>query len=136
NLSLGYLFRGFNRVFDRTTATYGRVVGRMLRLSVIVLIAYAGLLVLTGYGFTRVPTGFIPAQDKGYLVVNVLLPDSPSSERTREVMAKITAIAQATDGVGHVMLNAGQSFVLNSFSSNFGSGYIPLKPFDERHRAD
>lgn len=132
NWGLGRFFRGFNWLFDRATAAYGWTVGRLLRLSAIVLIVYGGLLFLTYYGFTRVPTGFIPMQDKGYLVVNVLLPDSASAERTREVMAKIDHIARQIDGVGHTVLNAGQSFILNAFSSNFGGGFIPLKPFEER----
>jgi multidrug efflux pump subunit AcrB len=133
---LGRFFRGFNWVFEKATAAYGWVVGRLLRLAVIVLLVYAGLLGLTWYGFTHVPTGFIPSQDKGYLVVNVLLPDSASLERTRDVMRRLGAIAGETDGVEHVILNAGQSFVLNANSSNFGGGFFVLKPFDERRGAD
>jgi len=132
NRLLGRFFRGFNWLFDKATAMYGRAVGRLLRVSAIVLIAYAGLLVLTWFGFTRVPTGFIPNQDKGYLVVNALLPDSASVERTQDVMMKIDAIARQTPGIAHTVFNAGQSFVLNAFSSNFGGGFLPLKPFDER----
>src|SRR5262249_3707974 len=76
NWALGWFFRGFNWVFDRATAAYGKTVGWALRLSVIVLLVYAGLIALTGWGFTRVPSGFIPNQDKGRLIVNVQLPDS------------------------------------------------------------
>jgi multidrug efflux pump subunit AcrB len=136
NFTLGRFFRGFNWLFDQATAGYGWAVGRLLRVSAVVLVAYAGLLVLTWFGFTRVPTGFIPNQDKGYLVVNVLLPDSASVERTQEVMMKIDAIARQTPGVAHTVFNAGQSFVLNAFSSNFGGGFLPLKPFDERRGHD
>jgi len=72
----------FNWVFDRTTQVYGKAVGWSFRLSAIVLLVYVGLIGLTGFGFTRVPSGFVPSQDKGYLLVNIQLPDSASRERT------------------------------------------------------
>ena len=83
NAVLGFLFGGFNRWFDWMTALYGRAVGRTLRLSVMVLVIYAGLLGMTYWQFQRTPTGFIPQQDKGYLLLNVQLPDSASVERTQ-----------------------------------------------------
>ncbi len=85
NWALGRFFRGFNWVFDRATRAYGKAVGWCLRLSAIVLLVYVGLLGLTDFGFTRIPSGFIPSQDKGYLIVNIQLPDSASLERTVEV---------------------------------------------------
>ncbi len=136
NRVLGTLFRGFNRVFDRTTAAYGHAVGWCLRLCVLVLVIYGGLLGLTGFGFTRVPTGFIPEQDKGYLVVNIQLPDSASLERTVEVTEQVEKIALKTPGVGHTVSIPGQSVILNAVSSNFGSIFIVLEPFHDRHGAD
>ena len=94
NAVLGAFFRAFNRFFDRLTALYGKAVGKMLRLSVIVVVVYGGLLVLTYWQFARTPTGFIPQQDKGYLLLNVQLPDSASVERTQRVMARIEKIAR------------------------------------------
>ena len=132
NWVLGHFFRGFNWVFDRATRAYGKTVGWCLRLSAIVLLVYVGLIGLTGFGFTRVPAGFIPTQDKGRLVVNVQLPDSASLERTIEVMDKIEKIALETPGVAHTISNRGRSFILNAVSSNLGSAFIPLKPFHER----
>jgi multidrug efflux pump len=132
NWALGQFFRGFNWVFHRATRAYGKSVGWSLRLSAIVLLVYVGLIGLTGFGFTRVPTGFIPTQDKGRLVVNVQLPDSASMERTVEVMDKIEKIALDTPGVAHAITNRGRSFVLNAVSSNLGSTFLPLKPFHER----
>ena len=74
----------------------------LLRVSVLVLVVYGGLLGLTYWGFIRTPTGFIPAQDKGYLLVNVQLPDSASLERTERVMQRIEEIAAArSPGVKH-----------------------------------
>jgi multidrug efflux pump len=132
NWVLGHFFWGFNWVFNGATRAYGKTVGWCLRLSAIVLLVYVGLVGLTGFGFTRVPAGFIPTQDKGRLVVNVQLPDSASMERTVEVMDKIEKIAMDTPGVAHTISNRGRSFVLNAISSNLGSTFLPLKPFHER----
>lgn len=132
NWVLGKLFRAFNWVFDRTTEVYGKSVGWALRLSAIVLLIYVGLIVLTGYGFTRVPTGFIPSQDKGRLIVNIQLPDAASLERTSETSRAVEKIALETPGVAHTIGNPGRSFVLNAVGSNLGSMFITLKPFDER----
>ena len=82
NFVLMSFFKGFNGVFDVATKLYGRVVGGLLRISAIVLLIYAGLLGLTYAGFNTVPLGFIPDQDKGYLVCNAQLPDGASLQRT------------------------------------------------------
>jgi multidrug efflux pump len=132
NWALGRFFRGFNWVFDRATGLYGRAVGWGLRLCAVVLVVYAGLLGLTYFGFLRVPGGFIPSQDKGYLIVNIQLPDSASLDRTVAVMDRIQQIAAETPGVAHTVDIPGQSFVMNGISSNFGSLFIVLKPFSER----
>jgi multidrug efflux pump len=132
NWALGEFFRGFNWVFDRATHAYGRTVGWGLRLSAIVLLIYVGLIALTGFGFSQAPTGFIPSQDQGVLVVNVQLPDSASLERTAEVNAKLEKIALETPGVAHTVGIPGLSFVLNANSSNFGSMFIVLESFEKR----
>ncbi|HEV3258718.1 MAG TPA: efflux RND transporter permease subunit, partial [Gemmataceae bacterium] len=136
NWALGHFFRGFNWVFERTTQAYGKTVGWCLRLSAIVLLVYAGLIGLTGFGFTRIPSGFVPAQDKGYLIANIQLPDSASLERTVEVTAAVEKIALETPGVAHTLAIPGQSFVLNAFSSNYGAMFITFKPFHERGAAE
>src|ERR1700726_4066452 len=136
NWALGHFFRGFNWVFERATQAYGKTVGWGLRLSAIVLLIYAGLIGLTGFGFSRVPSGFVPIQDKGYLIANIQLPDAAALERTVEVTAAVEKIALETPGVDHTLAIPGQSFVLNAFSSNYGSMFITLKPFHERRAAD
>ncbi len=75
-------------MFDVTIAGYGRVVGFVLRVSFVLLLVYGGLMGLTYLGFQAVPVGFIPDQDKGYLVVNVQLPDGASLERTDAVVRR------------------------------------------------
>jgi multidrug efflux pump len=133
NRVLSVIFKAFNKLFDGLTSLYGTFVGWLLRLSVIVLVVYGGLVGLTYFGFTHVPTGFIPSQDKGYLLINVQLPDSASLERTVAVMKRIDEIASHTEGVEHRIGVPGQSFVLNAVSSNFGGMYVILKPFHDRH---
>jgi multidrug efflux pump len=132
NGALGAFFHRFNRLFERTTELYGKTVGWCLRLSVVVLFVYLGLVGLTGFGFSRVPSGFVPIQDKGYLVTNIQLPDSASLERTVAVTDAVEKIALETPGVAHTVAVPGTSFVLNANSSNYASIFIILKPFHER----
>ena len=89
NWLLSHFFRGFNWVFDRATRAYGTTVGWLLRLSAVVLAVYAGLLFLAYLGFARVPAGFIPQQDQGYLVLNLQLPEGASVQRTEALMEKV-----------------------------------------------
>jgi multidrug efflux pump len=135
NAVLGAFFRRFNRLFEMTTEVYGKTVGWCLRLSAVVLLVYAGLVGLTGFGFSRVPAGFVPIQDKGYLVSNIQLPDSASLERTVAATDAVEKIALETPGVAHTVAIPGTSFVLNANSSNYASIFIILKPFHERRDA-
>jgi multidrug efflux pump len=132
NAVLGWLFRGFNRLFDQMTVVYGRIVGHVLRVSTLVLFVYGGLLVLTYWQFNHAPTGFVPQQDKGYLLLNVQLPDSASVERTQRVMARIEELARETPGVKHTVGVSGQSLLLNANAPNLGSLYIMLEEFEHR----
>lgn len=133
NLSLGWFFRGFNRTFDWVTHVYAKIVRQCVKSWAIAMLIYVGLLGATYYGFTHVPTGFIPNQDKGYLLLNVQLPDSASIERTREVLARVEEIARETPGVKHSVGIAGQSFLLNANGSNFASMFAVLDEFHNRH---
>jgi multidrug efflux pump subunit AcrB len=132
NRVLGWLFRGFNRGFDRATGMYTRTVGGLLRVSIVVLLVYGGLLALTYGSFSKAPKGFIPSQDKGYLLVNVQLPDSASVLRTERVMHRIERIARDTPGVSHTVAVAGQSLLLNANAPNFGAMYVMLDDFHDR----
>ncbi len=132
---LGWLFRQFERAFDFSIGAYTRTVSRLLRVSLVVLLIYVGLLVLTWWGFTNTPTGFIPQQDKGYLLVNVQLPDAASVTRTKDAVERIEAIALETRGVKHTVAISGQSILLNANASNFGAIYLMLDDFDHRTRA-
>ncbi len=136
DLALGWFFRGFNSVFHHGTNVYERLVRLCVRGTAVALLVYAGLLGLTYLGFTKVPTGFIPSQDKGYLLVTVQLPDSASVQRTREVVARMEQMALKTEGVKHTVAVAGQSFLLNANGSNFASIFVILDEFDRRHSSE
>jgi multidrug efflux pump len=125
-------FNGFNWVFTVLTAGYGAVTKGFLRVSIIMVIIYCGLLGLTYYGFRVVPQGFIPDQDKGYLVVHAQLPEGSSLERTEVVNARIANIAMASEGVAHTISLPGYSVLTSNNLSNVGGMFIVLKPFEER----
>jgi hydrophobe/amphiphile efflux-1 (HAE1) family protein len=132
----GWFFRLFNKSFGAGVNAYAWSVGKFLRVGILVLILYAGLLGLTYWEFVRTPTGFVPQQDKGYLILNVQLPDSASVDRTRRLMARIEDAALATPGVAHTVGISGQSLLLNANAPNLGSMYVMFKPFRERTTAD
>jgi multidrug efflux pump len=128
----GWFFRGFNRVFEKGSEVYGRAVGRTVRFSVIALIVYAGLLGLTWVGFQNVPAGFIPAQDKGYLILIAQLPDGASLERSEAVVDRASKIARGVPGVVDTVEFPGFSVISGGNASNAGTVFLGLKPFDER----
>jgi multidrug efflux pump subunit AcrB len=134
NWLVGGFFALFNTGFQRATGVYTRLVGGTLRISVLVLLVYGGLLGLTYLGFTRTPTGFIPPQDKGYLLINVQLPDATAVETTQSVMGRIEAIAKKVKGVRHTVAIAGQSILLSANAPNFGAMYVMLDDFHNRTR--
>ncbi|MEJ7637033.1 MAG: efflux RND transporter permease subunit, partial [Singulisphaera sp.] len=128
--------RLFNLGFQAATGAYTKVVGGLLRVSLLVLVGYGGLLYLTYYGFMNTPSGFIPSQDKGYLLVNLRLPDSTSVEHTRQVMNRIEGMALEVPGVKHTVAIAGQSLLLNANAPNFGSMYVMLDDFHHRTKRE
>lgn len=136
DFSLGWFFRLFEKTFSIATDAYVAIVGWFLRLSLIVLLVYGGLLGLTYFAFDKMPTGFIPQQDQGWLLVNVQLPDSASVERTKEVMARVEKLARGTKGVAHTVAISGQSVLLTANSANFGSMFVVLDSFDKRKTPD
>jgi multidrug efflux pump len=132
NRALSWFFDLFNRGFTATATYYSRLVGRMLRVFVLVFLVYAGLLYLTYNKFLSTPRGFIPSQDMGYLLVNIQLPDSAALERTQSVLQQVSEIASATRGVSATVAIAGQSLLLNAYGSNFGTMFMTLDEFRKR----
>lgn len=132
NMLLGALFRGFNWCFDRAIAAYGATVRILLRLAVVVLAVYGGMMYLTYLGFATVPVGFIPEQDKGYLIVNAQLPDGASLERTEQVVKRLEKIALDTPGIAHTIAVPGYSILNSTNIANLGGMFVILDPFEER----
>jgi multidrug efflux pump subunit AcrB len=132
NALFAAFFNGFNVAFLWAMVGYTRLVGRLLRVSVLVVLLYVGLLGLTYWCFVRTPKGFIPNQDKGYLLVNLQLPDSASLQRTRDAVQLAEDTVRATKGVKHTVAISGQSILLNANAPNFGSLYVMLDDFHDR----
>src|ERR1700730_12169873 len=131
----GGFFRPFNRFFARFSAGYVRGVGRALRAGTIVLFVYGGLIALTYWGFARTPTGFVPQQDKQYLVGFGQLPDAATLDRSESVIRRMGDIALKQPGVEHAVAFPGLS--INGFTNSPNSGIVfaTLKPFEERTAA-
>ena len=132
NQLLGWCFRAFNRGLHHATHGYTRIIGGLLRVSLIVLVLYGGLLGVTWWRFKVTPAGFIPSQDMGYLMINVQLPDAASTQRTQEVIDHMMAIARKVPGIRHVSGVVGQSLVANAYGSTFGTMFVNLQPYDQR----
>ncbi len=127
-----WLFAPFNRLFDRGSKAYTRGIGRAIRGSGIVVILYVGLLALTGQQFVSTPTGYVPSQDKQYLVSFAQLPDAASLDRTEDVMREMSRIAMEHPGVESAVAFPGLN--INGFTNSPSSGvvFVTLKPFAER----
>jgi hydrophobe/amphiphile efflux-1 (HAE1) family protein len=136
NRALGWLFGPFNRVFGRASNRYGKIVQGVTRRSVVALSAY-GVLVLIGIiGFARVPKGFVPSQDKRFLVAIAQLPDAATLDRTEAVVRRMTDIALKQPGVEHAVEFPGLSVTNFGPKSNAAVIFIGLKPFEERKSSD
>ncbi len=130
--SVGWLFNGFNRVFEGGRTAYVKTLGRTLRHCGVALIFYAAMLGLTWFGFHNVPAGFIPPQDKGSLFCYLQLPDGSSLQRTEVVSRRVMQLVKETPGVTYVSEFAGLSLVNLGNTANASSFFIRLDPFDER----
>jgi len=128
-----WFYRGFNAVYDRLERGYARLIGSLVAHANISVLAALILIGIGGYGLSRVPTGFIPIEDQGYLLAAVQLPDGASLERTQKVLDQVQEIASGVPGVDQIMTIAGISVLDNSSSlANAGVAYIMLKEWSAR----
>jgi len=127
------LFRGFNWLYQRLESGYVRVVGSLARhAGAAVLVAFL-LVLAAGWGLTRVPTGFIPVEDQGYMVISVQLPSGASLERTEAALSQVAKSVSEVPGVLHSVTIAGMSLLENNApQSSAGVVYVILKPWDVR----
>jgi HAE1 family hydrophobic/amphiphilic exporter-1 len=124
-------FRAFDKLFDKITTGYTAVVTFLVERLPLMLAIWAGTMFLTYYAFIHVPTGFLPPEDDGLLLLNAQLPDGASLQRTDAVMKKVIEILKHTEGVADFAVLPGSS-ILDGISPTLGSGFASLKPWDER----
>src|SRR5437588_5716331 len=134
--SLGWLFRPFNRIFAWAGDKYSTGVGSVIRKSAIALVLYAGLITLTGWSFNKVPTGFVPTQDKQCLLAFAQLPNGAWLDRTESVIRRMSDIGLKQPGVQDAVAFPGLSISGFSVAPNAGIVFFCLKPFEERKTAN
>ena len=128
-----FFYRGFNNVYNRLESGYARLIGFLTRHANASVIAALVLIAIGGYGLSRVPTGFLPIEDQGYLIAAVQLPDGAALDRTQKVLDRVGEITGKVPGVSQVITIAGISALDNSASlANAGVAYIILKDWAAR----
>ena len=132
---VGWVFRPFNRFFKASSDKYQGTVSRALKHRGAVFAVYALLLLGTGLIFQAVPRGFIPTQDKLFLMAGVKLPEGASLERTDTVLHRVVEISKSVDGIAHVVAMTGLNPLQFTNTPNYGIAFLILKPFGERHRS-
>jgi HAE1 family hydrophobic/amphiphilic exporter-1 len=125
-------FRGFDTLFHKTGNGYGFMAKTLVRRTAIMMLLFLGLAALTGRQFARLPTGFLPIEDQGYLIANIQLPNAASLERTQEVLTKIDRILEQTPGVQNWVSLGGYSMIDGTNASNAATVFIVTAPWEER----
>ena len=128
-----FFYRGFNYVYGKFENAYVALIGRMARVSLVMVVIALIAVALGGWGIARLPTAFIPPEDQGYFLVAVQLPDGASLERTQRALAEVDRIVRAIPGVEQAVEITGISPLDNSASlSSAGAVYVILKDWGER----
>ena len=131
------VFRGFNWLYEHLERGYLGVVRKLANHSAVSVLVALLLVAAAGWGFTRIPTGFIPFEDQGYMIVSVQLPSGASLERTEQALTVLSDRLAKVPGVLHVVTIAGMSLLDNSApQSSSGAIYVILKPWDERGKGE
>jgi len=127
------LFGGFNAAFAWMSSRYGDLTCRFVRATIVMLLAYAGLIGLTAFQMSKMATGFIPDSDIGYLATVVLLPPGSSLERTDKVIRQVNDIALSTPGVEHTSPAAGFDVTTYTIAPNVGTVFSSLPSLYGKH---
>lgn len=127
-----WFFSIFNSAFDKMESGYTALVKKLVRMGMIVMVVYAGLLGAAWWGFNAAPTGFVPDQDQSYVITAIQLPPGSSLARTDEVIRRVADIGLGIEGVEHAVQFAGFNGATFSRASNAGAIFFTLGPFDER----
>ena len=130
-------YNGFNKVFGWTDRRATSASPRILIRKMFRSLAFIGVLMyVTVVLVQRIPGGFVPEEDQGYILVNALLPDAASLERTDAVMRKAEAILAKNEAVEGFNTITGYSLLTGAYSSNMGFFFVQLKPWEDRHSAE
>lgn len=132
--SFGFFFSGFNKSFDWVSRQYGWLVKKLTRISILILLVYAGLLWATKHTFEQTPQGFIPKQDQGYINATIILPDGASFARTEHVVKRAGELIMNVDGVRYSNATAGRNGISGMSSSNAGNISINFTDRGERDK--
>ena len=127
-----FFFRGFDALFRKTGNGYAALAKTLVRRTAIMMLLFLGLAGLTGRQFARLPTGFLPIEDQGYLIASIQLPNAASLERTQEVLTKIDRILEETPGIQKWVSLGGYSMIDGTNASNSATVFIIMSPWDER----
>ena len=128
-----FFYRGFNWVYDRAEHGYVRLMSGMTNHALLMVAVALALVAFAVWSLTRVPTGFLPTEDQGYMIVVTQLPDGASKERTDAVLDKIQKLVQPMPGVEHVVTVSGISILDNRASlANAGVAFVVMKEWDAR----
>ncbi len=131
-----WFYRGFNAVYDRVESVYAWIVGGLVRHTALMMLVFAGLVALTGWSFLQLPTGFLPIEDQGYIVVGIQLPDAASQVRTRAVVNQVEEILKESEGVAGWVMIGGNSILDSTIASNAATFYVTWKPYHDRTTAE
>lgn len=127
-----WFFKHFEKTVDRSTRRYAALTARLVRMTVLMLVVYGGLLLLTVFQFGRAPGGFIPSADESYLIAVVQLPAGSSLSRTEEVLEKVIDEAMAHPDVAHTAAFSGLDGATFTIASNSATAFLPLRNIGER----
>ncbi|QDV32223.1 efflux RND transporter permease subunit [Tautonia plasticadhaerens] len=131
-----FFFRAFNWVYDRFAWVYLAIVKGLVRVPVLVMLLFFGVVAGTVYLYASLPTGFLPVEDQGYAISLVQLPDGASLQRTSEVVDEANDILMNTPGVENVFAIAGFSLLDSTATSNAATFFVVFEPFEERHEEE
>ncbi|HEY2147838.1 MAG TPA: efflux RND transporter permease subunit, partial [Pirellulales bacterium] len=127
-----FFFRWFNWGYDRLEHGYTAIVRWITRWPAIIMLGYAGLIVLAGWSFIQLPTGFLPIEDQGYFVVSTQLPDAAALPRTERLVGQVQRALQSTPGIENINAVIGTSVLENTAMPNAAACYVTYKDWSER----
>jgi HAE1 family hydrophobic/amphiphilic exporter-1 len=130
---LGKFFSGFNWVFERSTTGYLRLARLLVRRAILTIVIIVAVAIGAGVFGGALPAGFIPEEDQGIFGVNVTLPPAASLKRTSKVLSQVEQILSKTEGVDSFSTIGGYGVVTSTYQPNFGTIFVRLKPWEERH---